>query len=377
MHPRIKVFVFEKGMVIHMKQVRIVELMPGMVSGEDVYSLSGQLLIPRGVQITPAIISLLHSHALHSIKISTASNASITSPDATLSPSYNEKVRSSEEFKQFYQDYQDHIQNFQTNINDVVTKNAPLDVEYLLEETLSLLYQDGKSVHALDMLMNVRDHDDCTYTHCVNVALICNVFARWLHLSEEEQRLAMACGLFHDIGKMNIPIDLLEKQGMLTTSEFEQVKAHSLEGYMLLNRYDVNQQIKNAALMHHEKCDGTGYPYGLKGSQIDSYAKLVCIADIYDAMTSRRPHRSAFCPFMVIEEFEREGFQKYDTRFILTFLENIANTYINQRVRLNDDREGEIIFINRISLSRPTIKCSDGSFLDLSEVKDLYIEEIL
>lgn len=360
-----------------MKQVRIVELIPGMISGEDVYSLSGQLLIPRGVQITPAIISLLSSHALHSIKINTAVNASITSAGIEIPPSYNEKVRSSEEFKQFYQNYHSHIQNFQTNINDVVTKNAPLDVDYLMNETLSLLYQNGKSVHALDMLMNIRDYDDCTYTHCVNVALICNVLARWLQLSEAEQQLAMACGLFHDIGKMNIPRELLEKQGKLTPQEFELVKAHALEGYMLLNRYDINQQIKNAALMHHEKCDGSGYPYGLRGAQIDPYAKLVCIADIYDAMTSRRPHRSAFCPFSVIAEFEQEGFQKYDTRFILVFLENVVNTYINQRVRLSDDREGEIIFINKISLSRPTIKCTDGTFLDLSEVKDLYIEEIL
>lgn len=364
-------------MGITMRQVRIVELIPGMVSGEDVYSLSGQLLLPKGVQITSAIITLLKSHALLSIKISTAANTTPPHPDSPPSPSYNERVRSSVEFKQFYNDYHDHIQNFETNINEVVTKNAPLDVEYLIDETLSLLYQDGHSVRALDMLMNVRDHDDCTYTHCINVALICNVLARWLQLSEEEQRLAMACGLFHDIGKMSIPRELLETPGKLTPAEFEQVKAHALEGYMRLNRYDVNQQIKNAALMHHEKCDGSGYPYGLHGSQIDSYAKLVCIADIYDAMTSKRPYRSAFCPFTVIEEFEKEGFQKYDTRFILVFLENVVNTYINNRVRLSDDREGEVIFINKICLSRPTIKCSDGTFLDLSETKDVYIEELL
>lgn len=360
-----------------MRQVRVIELIPGMVSGEDVYSLNGQLLIPKGVQITPAIISLLTSHAVHSVRISTATKSSDDLSQIQPAPSYNERVRSSSEFKQFSQEYHNHIENFQTSINDVVTRNAPLDVDFLIDETMSLLYQDGRSVRAMDMLMNVRDYDDCTYTHCVNVALICNVLAKWLQLSEPEQRLAMACGLFHDIGKMSIPKELLEKTGKLTPAEFEQVKAHALEGYMLLNQYDVSQQIKNTALMHHEKCDGSGYPYGLKGAQIDPYAKLVCIADIYDAMTSKRPYRSAFCPFTVIEEFEKEGFQKYDTRFILVFLENVVNTYINQRVRLSDDREGEVVFINKICLSKPTIRCTDGSFIDLSESKDLYIDALL
>lgn len=132
----------------------------------------------------------------------------------------------------------------------------------------------------------------------------------------------------------------------------------------------------NAALMHHERCDGSGYPFGIRNSKIDSYAKMVAIADVYDAMTCARIYRGPLCPFKVIEVFESEGLQKYDTRFIMTFLENIVNTYMLHRVRLSDGRTGDVVFINRSSLARPTIKCGD-TFVDLSIEPKLSIEEII
>ena len=93
-------------------------------------------------------------------------------------------------------------------------------------------------------------------------------------------------------------------------------------------------------------------------------------------MTSARVYRDPLCPFIAIEMFESEGLQKYDTNAIMTFLQNIVNTYLLNRVRLNDGREGEIIFINRDHLSKPTIKI-DNDYLDLSQHSNLYIEEIL
>ena len=87
--------------------------------------------------------------------------------------------------------------------------------------------------------------------------------------------------------------------------------------------------VKNAALMHHERSDGSGYPSKLKGNQIDPYARMVAIADVYDAMTADRCYRRGVCPFEVIATFEREGLGKYKPQFITSFLEHIANTYIN------------------------------------------------
>ena len=133
----------------------------------------------------------------------------------------------------------------------------------------------------------------------------------------------------------------------------------------------------NAALMHHERCDGKGYPLGLPAEKIDMYAKIVSIADVYDAMTAARVYRGPLCPFKVIEIFEHEGLQKYDTKFIMTFLENVVNTYISNTVRLSDGREGTVFFINKQKLSRPILKTQNG-YIDLSkEPSNVSIETIL
>ena len=128
--------------------------------------------------------------------------------------------------------------------------------------------------------------------------------------------------------------------------------------------------------MHHERCDGSGYPFGIRDSKIDPFAKMVAIVDVYDAMTSARVYRGPMCPFKVIDIFENEGLQKYDTHYIMTFLENIVNTYMLNRVKLNDGRVGDVVFVNRASLARPTIKCAH-EFIDLSAEPSLYIEAII
>ena len=128
--------------------------------------------------------------------------------------------------------------------------------------------------------------------------------------------------------------------------------------------------------MHHEKCDGTGYPLGLKGTKIDYFSRLVAIADVYDATTSARVYRGPLCPFKVIELFEQEGFEKYDTHMIIVFLENIVNTYMNNQVRLSNGKIGEIVFINKMHLAFPMVKCGD-EFIDLSIDKDIHIEAII
>ena len=122
--------------------------------------------------------------------------------------------------------------------------------------------------------------------------------------------------------------------------------------------------------------DGSGYPLGLAGNHIDEYARIVSIIDVYDAMTSPRVYRGPTCPFDVIQIFEEEGFQKYDSRYILTFLRRIAESYLNERIKLSDGRTGKLIYINVHALSRPVVMV-DGQAIDLRKEKDLKIMEIM
>ena len=261
-------------------------------------------------------------------------------------------------------------------MNLVVQKNTALDVKTLLKSTLSIVSNHSGSISILDMLQNMREYDDSTYTHSLNVALICNILAGWLKLPKEDVELATACGLFHDIGKMLIPYSIIAKPGKLSEEEFATVKKHPALGYELLQSQDVDVHVKNAALMHHERSDGSGYPSKLKGNQIDPYARMVAIADVYDAMTAARCYRGPLCPFCVIEMFETEGFQKYDVSILLPFLENVVNSCLQNRCLLNDGRKVTIIYINKEKLSRPVVQYGE-EYINLADQPDLKIEKLL
>ena len=360
-----------------MKRLSTTQLKPGMVTAEDVYTYTNQLLIPKGTVLGDKAITKLEFYSIINLKVEDELDKEYLSKPAFYEDkSYAERVKASPEFLEFKKRFDEEVPKFQNMLDNLAVNKQQLNLENLLEFTLNLIYSPNGYISVFDMLHNMRQYDDLTYVHSINVALMCNVFARWLKMTEDEAKLATLCGLLHDIGKFAVPEDIIKKPGKLTESEYTIVKKHTFEGYNALKKHNAPEHILNSALMHHERCDGTGYPFGIKDNKIDTYAKMVAIVDVYDAMTSARVYRGPMCPFKVIDIFESEGIQKYDARFIMTFLENIVNTYMLNRVKLNDGRIGDVVFVNRSSLARPTIKCSN-EFIDLSAEPGLYIEAII
>ncbi len=358
-----------------MRRVSTAELVPGMITAEDVYTYNNQLILPKGLVLTDKTITKLEFYSIINVRVEDKVDKQVAD-SATTDESYSEKIKKSPEFLEFKAKFESELPKFKILLDGAASEKRPVNLDSLFDFVAELLKSDNGYLNVFDMLHNMRQYDDLTYVHSINVALICNVFSRWLHMSEEETRLATLCGMLHDIGKISIPENIIKKPSKLSESEFTVVKKHTLEGYNSLKKYPIPECIKTAALMHHERCDGSGYPFGLKSNKIEAYAKMVAIADVYDAMTSARVYRGPMCPFKVVEIFESEGLQKYDTRFIMTFLENIVNTYMLHRVRLNDGRTGDVVFINRAALSKPTIK-SGNDFIDLYASPDLYIEAII
>lgn len=360
-----------------MQRVSTSNLVPGMVTAEDVYTYTNKLLIKAGTELNDNAITKLEFYSIISVRITDESFEQAKAPeDFVDNRSYSEKIKSSQEFKDFKIKFEEDIAKFKTLLDSVVNGKSRLDVDALSRFIEGFLVVDHGYLNVFDMLHNLREYDDATYTHCLNVSLMCHAFSRWLNMTPEETRVAALCGLLHDIGKVAVPQEYINKPGSLTESEFTIVKRHTIEGYNILKKQGVQPEISNAALMHHERSDGTGYPLNLHSDKIDVYAKMVAVIDVYDAMTSARIYRGPLCPFKVIEIFESEGLQKYDVKFVSTFLENIVNTHLLQRVKLSDGRIGEIVYINKNKLSKPTIKCGDN-FVDLAKEKDLTIEEIL
>ncbi|MCQ2520378.1 MAG: HD-GYP domain-containing protein, partial [Lachnospiraceae bacterium] len=138
---------------------------------------------------------------------------------------------------------------------------------------------------------------------------------------------------------------------------------------------DIDNNIVAAALMHHERCDGTGYPSRLNDGQINKYAKFISIIDAYEAMTSARTYRESLIPFQVIENFEKTS-HFYSSIILNQVLQHIANSQLGSTVRLSDETLAEVILINQKQLSRPLVKCGD-QVLDLSQYPDIKIVAVL
>lgn len=365
-----------------MRQIPITALTPGMITAADVLSYDHEAIIPKGIILTENIISRLEGYSIYYVYIednlivdlsAPMVNQIVSAQDAEIAKllSIDDQVKNRQKNRQlqrFSQGYARCAEHYENSLMKSLYRSEPFQANELLKECTALLRQDKQEISIFDMLLNMHNAEDSVYCHCIDVALISSVLARWLHFSEEDQMMAAACGLFHDIGKFMLPARILRKPGKLTPDEFEIIKTHTTEGFHLLGRYaNIPDPVKNAALMHHEKCDGSGYPYGLTGDDIDRFAKIVTIADIFDAMTSERVYRAAMCPFSVIKHFEDDGIQKYEMRYILTFLENVSNSYLNHKVTLSNGMKGNVIFINPGSFSQPVVCTEDNEIIDLQK----------
>lgn len=363
-----------------MRTVETRNLTPGMITAEPVLSKHGQLIVDADTELTNQMIAHISYY-----NISSASIVDGTIPSATIASiqktdnaalSYSQKIRASRSFQRFKSDYVKKIRFLKSSLNDLIDRTDPIDQAELLSEAVGLFGKQSTTISIFDNLHNMRQIDDSTYAHCLNVSIISRMFGMWLKYSDEDLDILTLAGLLHDIGKCKIPNAIIAKKGKLTDAEYEVVKTHSQLGYNILKDLPLDEHIKNAALMHHERYDGTGYPNHLTGNAIDDMAAIVSIADVYDAMTSNRCYRRALCPFEVIATFELEGLNRYNPQFILCFLEHIANTYVNNNILLSNGQTGRIVLITS-RLTRPVIQLADETFVDLNDRPDLYIQAII
>ena len=410
-----------------MSEMVLRELKSGMVLLEDAYTKSGtQLVLPKGTVLDDQRIARLAFYGVPAVNVATREQAALVgllaepsqgpsplppspvikaqdaaqrpvspalkpaapapapapvrpAPAATpVSPdaSYSERIRSSAEFKKFKMDFEDTFLSYQRQVNDMLSGGREMDTNKLAEPVYDLIHSCYGPSNVFDLLHALRSYDDATYVHSVNVALISHTIGEWMHLDESDKELLTKAGLLLDVGKMMIPQEILTKKGKLTDDERTKLRMHPALGYRAVEKKNIDPHIKNTILMHHERCDGSGYPRHLTMNQIDPVARIVAIADVYDAMTSERVYRQALSPFYAFEQIEEDGLQKYDTQAVLTFLDNLSGVYIGNRVRLSDGSVGEIVYINKMKYSRPTVRVG-SRFLDLFEKRDLQIEALL
>lgn len=216
------------------------------------------------------------------------------------------------------------------------------------EQAMPLVEEIAHSVMrnpgALIGLARLKTADDYTYMHSVAVCALMIALARQMRLSDEETREAGLAGLLHDIGKMAVPPEILNKPGRLTDDEFVSVKEHPSAGYaMLLEAKGVGEIALDVCLHHHEKVDGTGYPKGLSGDQISLYAKMGAVCDVYDAITSNRPYKSGWCPAESLKKMSEWSRGHFDEAVFQAFVRSIGIYPVGTLVKMLSGRLGVVV----------------------------------
>lgn len=164
------------------------------------------------------------------------------------------------------------------------------------------------------LLENLKIHFNESYEHSRYTALWARAIAEELHMEQEDIKRIYACGLLHDLGKINIPQHILAKPGTLTTKEYEVIKSHAMASYLLIKEH-VTEDIANAVFMHHERLDGSGYPRQLKGNIISDYAKILMVADSFDAMIVHRVYQRKSTYSEALLELRKQK-DKYEMKYI-------------------------------------------------------------
>ena len=360
-----------------MKELYLKDLQPGMMIARDVYNPNNyRIMLQQGSILTETSIAHLESHGIFKVfvedkKVETKIEG-MDAPEET----YSEKLKNQPDFLAFKAAYEDCVEVFQERVESSLEDPKALRLDELKDSVIKIIEMCAVGNGVLSMMMNMREYDDCVFAHSVNVALLCSLMSKWLRYDRAKTETATMCGLLHDIGKLRMPHELLNQKTPLTSAELIRLKKHPIEGYELLKSIEVDAHVRNAALMHHERIDGSGYPLHLSGVQIDEFARMVAIADVFDAMTSARPNRKPISPFKAMERLEQDGYDKYDVEYLLMFLESTSESFLQNSCVLSDGRIGDIVFINRDRVSRPIVQTSEG-YVNLAEQPDLFVEKLI
>jgi len=243
-------------------------------------------------------------------------------------------------------------------IYTAIRKDLSIDfsgIEKVVNDIVSLLKENSN----IFLFLNGLDDDDRNYlvTHSVNVTFYSLIIGEAMKYTDQ-QLLELGMGtILIDAGMTKVPVYIIHKQSNLTDNEYQMIKAHPLHGYKSLILFpDINERIANISLQHHEQYDGKGYPRGLKGKEIDEYARIAAIADSYEAQISNRSYRKKTGAYHAMKNLLASGVNKFDPDILKIFLSRMSVYPIGSLVELNDKQIGIVIGSVTEKPLRPIIK---------------------
>jgi HD-GYP domain-containing protein (c-di-GMP phosphodiesterase class II) len=319
----------------------------GYYLNKNIYNKLDVLLIPVNTVLKPSHIALL-----------TTQEISLNQEDVSSATSVRLMKEAIKETKMAF---------------ETIKLKRAIPFDNIKTNIIPIVAQFSVNPDVFSMISSMETKDEYTYKHSFAVAVISTIIGSWLDLDKGEIEDLMISAFLHDVGKLQIPEAVLNKTQPLTNDEFLEMKKHTEYGYKMISQTaGISQKQAFVALQHHEREDGSGYPYGLKGSEMGILSKIVAVADVFHAMISKRSYKEALPLFQVLRELDAGAYGLYDPRVIHCLISKIMNALIGSKVLLSNGDVATIILINIHDLMHPLVK-KKQQFIDLSKEKELEI----
>lgn len=328
-----------------MRLIPVASLQAGMKLGKKIYNEDGIILLSENAEMSDAIIRRLKTHGLDYVYVADPRTDDLVIPEMIEEETQRRA-----------------LSEIRTNFRKWATPNVK-NVSYpYLGKTFSGLIEsilDDLSARddAMIMMMNMNSMDHYLYRHSLNVCVYTLQLGQFHGYTKEELTVLGLGALLHDIGKTKLPLELLTKPSRLTDEEFEMIKRHPELGFkMLKDEPGIPLLSAHCAYQHHEKMDGSGYPRGIRGSEIHEYARWIAITDAYDAMTTHRVYRKAMLPHQALEVLYTGCGHEYEKSKLELFRDRVAIYPIGMTVKLSTGDTGVVSKIHGHMPQRPVVR---------------------
>lgn len=340
--------------MIRRKYMRTRQLKPGMKLDQSVVDRLGRNLVTRGTAIDEYIIESLINLGVMNVYIQEGEVEEEKVVISTKAQKEIDKLYTEDRSKlSLSKSVRERISHgIQSIYSDADTENMASTTASITNDLMDAI--DSNNAIAID-IGELKTSDEYTFKHSVDVATISMILAKQQGLSRQEIYEIGICGLLHDVGKTKVPLEILNKPARLDEEEFEIMKQHSVFGYrMIKDKPEFSENICLGVLQHHEKINGAGYPMGVEEKQISPYAKIISVADIYDALITERPYKQAFSKRDAVEMImSMTG--ELDIKAMRSFLESMILYPVGSIVDLSNGEKAKVVKNSPHYILRPTV----------------------
>ena len=372
-----------------LKAFAVRSLLPEMLIGRTVYDGDSEnVLVEGGTVLDKEIIKLLKEKGVASVYVDEDSILAAVQKEKAVKrerakadelPAPERDVKLDRQYEEDYRYVYSEMEKLFKEAAETGKLNMDILQSVMSSGRLRDLYKEGAT--AVSMIYSMDQEGDYNLHHCVHLAILGGLMARWMGLTGIDRQNMVLAGLFLDIGKQMIPKDLLEKKGLLTEEEFDILKNHVVDSFKIVEKSELvgRTDLMNGIIQHHERDDGSGYPSGLKGDTITIFGKVLAILDCYDAMASSRSYAEKRSPFEVFKVLYADVLDgKLDSEYAVLFMRKMNAALNGCWLRLSDGTEGRIVYIDESRVTAmPVVQLADGGFIDLNTVKDITVVEIM